>query len=121
MKDGAACCGWGRGNERPCRWKRSRRRSNSHKCLRPDKGKGLASSKLCFTINFVLRLVKASLEVCEMRAYARVLLTSSILLIPFGMWGQKAEQSEKPDLLARLSYETSVVTQRDGLRQVCLA
>jgi hypothetical protein len=56
-----------------------------------------------------------------MRAYARVLLTLSFLLIPFGMWGQKAEQSEKPDLLARLSCETSVVTQRDGVRQVCLA
>jgi hypothetical protein len=56
-----------------------------------------------------------------MRAYARVLLTLSFLLIPFGVWGQKAAQSEKSDLLARLSYETSVVTQRDGLRQVCLA
>jgi len=56
-----------------------------------------------------------------MRAYARALLTSSILLIPFGVWGQKAAQSEKSDLLARLSYETSVVTQRDGVRQVCLA
>jgi len=56
-----------------------------------------------------------------MRAYVRVLLTLSFLLISFGVWGQKAAQSEKSDLLARLSYETSVVTQRDGLRQVCLA
>ena len=56
-----------------------------------------------------------------MRAYTRVLLTLSFLLIPFGVWGQRKAQSEKPDLVARLSYETSVVTERDGVRQVCLA
>ena len=56
-----------------------------------------------------------------MRAYAKVLLTLSLLLIPFAVWGQESAPSEKPDLLARLSYKSSAVVQRDGIQRVCVA
>lgn len=54
-----------------------------------------------------------------MRPYTRILLTVSSVLIAMCVWGQ--ERSENPDLLARLSYKTSTVVSRDGVRQVCLA
>lgn len=56
-----------------------------------------------------------------MRAYARVLVTLSFLLVPFVVWAQETPRSENSDLLARLSYRTSAAVQRDGLQQMCLA
>lgn len=56
-----------------------------------------------------------------MRAYAKLLLTLSFLSMGVATWGQEPAPSEKPDLLARLSYKSSAVVQRDGIQRVCVA
>lgn len=57
-----------------------------------------------------------------MRSCARMLLTLSFLVIPFGAYGQESAKPQKSDVLARLSYRSSaVVVQREGVSQVCVA
>jgi len=56
-----------------------------------------------------------------MRTCARVLLSLSFLVVPLVLWAQEPARSETPDVLARLSYQTSPAVQRDGVQHVCLA
>jgi len=50
-----------------------------------------------------------------------MLLTLTFLLIPFAGFGQEAVKTEKPDLLARLSYKSTAVVRRDGVQRMCVA
>ena len=56
-----------------------------------------------------------------MRPCARVLLMLSCLVVSLCVWGQEPAKSKEADLLARLSYKSSAVVQRDGISQVCVA
>lgn len=56
-----------------------------------------------------------------MRSWAKMLLTLTFLLVSFAVWGQEAAKTEKPDLLARLSYRSSAVVQHDGAQRMCVA
>jgi len=57
------------------------------------------------------------------RLNARSSLAVAILLTSVGLWGQ-VDHSKGSDLLARLSYDSSagsVITEGDGLRDICIA
>ncbi len=57
-----------------------------------------------------------------MQGYAKSLLTATVLLLSVGSWAQELYHFNGPDLLARLSYDSSPVVQRlDGVRHVCVA
>jgi hypothetical protein len=56
-----------------------------------------------------------------MQPYAKSLLTATVLLLSVGSWAQEVYHFNGPDLLARLSYDSSPVVQRDGVRHVCVA
>src|ERR1017187_3633990 len=57
-----------------------------------------------------------------MQGYAKSLLTATVLLLSVGSGGQELYHFNGPDLLARLSYDSSPVVQRlEGVRHVCVA
>lgn len=56
-----------------------------------------------------------------MRTCARALLSLSFVVVPLVVWAQEPARSETPDVLARLSYQSSPAVQRDGVEHVCLA
>jgi hypothetical protein len=56
-----------------------------------------------------------------MQPYVKSLLTATVLLLSVGSWAQEVYHFNGPDLLARLSYDSSPVVQRDGVRHVCVA
>jgi len=62
-----------------------------------------------------------TLEVSNVKAYAKYLIASS-LLISSGLWAQEIYRTPDPDLLAKLSYYGPTVDRRDeGLQHICLA
>lgn len=56
-----------------------------------------------------------------MLPYAKSFLIAAVLLISVGLWAQGVYRSPDPDLLARLSYDSSAVVQDEGVRHVCVA
>lgn len=56
-----------------------------------------------------------------MQSCAKMLVTLSFLMIALAGFGQEAAKTDKPDVLARLSYKSSAVVQRDGLQRMCMA
>ena len=56
-----------------------------------------------------------------MQPYAKSFLTAAVLLVSVGLWAQEVYHSPDPDLLARLSYDSSAVVQGVGVRHVCVA
>jgi hypothetical protein len=56
-----------------------------------------------------------------MQPYAKSFLTAAVLLVPVGLWAQEVYHSPDPDLLARLSYDSSAVVQGEGVRHICVA
>lgn len=56
-----------------------------------------------------------------MQPYAKTFLTAAVLLVSVGLWAQEVYHSLDPDLLARLSYDSSAVVQGEGVRHICVA
>jgi hypothetical protein len=56
-----------------------------------------------------------------MQLYAKSLLTAAVLLVSVSLWAQEVYHSPAPDLLARLSYDSSAVVQGEGARHICVA
>jgi hypothetical protein len=56
-----------------------------------------------------------------MQPYAKSFLTAAVLLVSVGLWAQEVYHSPDPDLLARLSYDSSAVVQGEGVRHICVA
>ena len=56
-----------------------------------------------------------------MQPYVKSILTAAVVLISVGLWGQEVYHSPAPDLLARLSYDSSAVVQDEGVRHVWVA
>lgn len=56
-----------------------------------------------------------------MHAYAKTFLAAAILLSSLGLSAQEPSHSKDHDLLARLSYESSAVVQRDDVRRICVS
>jgi hypothetical protein len=56
-----------------------------------------------------------------MRPYAKFLLTAAALLISLPLWAQQLNPSPDSDLLARFSYESSLVNRSDRVERVCFA
>jgi hypothetical protein len=56
-----------------------------------------------------------------MRSGAKMLSLLSCLVVSLCVWGKEPAKSNEADLLARLSYNSSAVVQRDGVSQVCVA
>ena len=53
-----------------------------------------------------------------MRISGKPLLSASVVLLSVGLWGQQLYQ---PKVLARLSYDSSAMSQGEGVRHVCVA
>jgi hypothetical protein len=56
-----------------------------------------------------------------MQPYTKSLLIAAVLLFSGALWAQEAHHFRDPDLLARLSYDSSPVVQREGVRHICVA
>ena len=60
----------------------------------------------------------------HVKPYTKSFLTAAVLLVWVGLWAQEVYHSETSDLLARLSYDSSagsVITEGEGVRQICVA
>jgi hypothetical protein len=59
-----------------------------------------------------------------MKPSTKSFLTAAVLLVWVSLRAQEVHHPETPDLLARLSYDSSagsVITEGEGLRQICVA
>lgn len=56
-----------------------------------------------------------------MHAYPKVLLATALLIVASISIAQEPYHSPDPDVMARLSYDTSGVVQRGNVRNVCIA
>ena len=56
-----------------------------------------------------------------MQRGAKSWLTTAVLLTSVGVWAQPSHRFRDPNLLARLSYDHSGITQGEELRQICVA
>jgi hypothetical protein len=56
-----------------------------------------------------------------MQLRTKSILTATVLLVSVGLWAQEASLPKDPDLLARLSYDTSAMVQGSETRHICVA
>ena len=56
-----------------------------------------------------------------MHAYAKYLLIAGSLLISTGLWAQEFYRPPDPDLLAKLSFDSSPVDKIGGIQHICVA
>jgi hypothetical protein len=56
-----------------------------------------------------------------MQPFAKSFLAGAILLVSVNLWAQKVYSFHDPDLLARLSYDSSAFQEKEGNRHVCVA